>query len=171
MTSEIKVPSENAALLKWFLVGLAAFGFMMGVLYFMKSGKQSSMKKEAYIAAAYMPPTWPVPEADKQDYIILGIQEFKNNRISRAKSLLLDSLQQSDVGKYWLSELNLSRANYSEVIDYLPQVKKSDPLYDRVNYLHFLSLVGTSQMAEANNVYAKLTDEYKALLPSVIVEQ
>ncbi len=123
---------------------------------YMKASEQDKVSAESLqYANLYEEPAWPIKRGSDNDQISNLVMLFLNDYDLSS----LDSLKSinSDMAKYWLSEIYAKEGIVDSVLVYAPNISDNKVLRDRIYYLKYISLIKLGQLDKA--------DEFKKSLP------
>lgn len=133
----IKQPRSNN---RYFLLA-AAFLLLAAVAYYFFSEKNKIQEEPVLFADVYREPIWPVtksvaPERDDKHYIAKASATYLAGDLTSAKIILLDSVQDAELGHYWLAEMYMAEQAFDSVLVYLPEASVLEHKSNRIKTMN-----------------------------------
>jgi hypothetical protein len=122
------------------------------VLYHWQFGKND---EPILFADVYQAPIWPIERASTtsslDSFISQAAKEYVNNdNLPRAKEILLDSVSDKNLGRYWLAEMYMQDSIPDSVLVFVPDLDAAHVKYNKSLHLKVLAyhLVGDHKKAK-----------------------
>ena len=80
---------------------------------------------------AYQEPIWPVSRTSERDMIGQAASAYLAGDLSKAKTILIDSVDNAQLGQYWLAEMYLKELEPDSALVYVPDFSKNHQKYNR----------------------------------------
>lgn len=153
---------KKSVMFNWIILGLLAL--LCFAIYYISNSADDEISEpidvKRLIAQAYQEPIWPAKRGDESGLLSIAIGEFRYGDRKRAINILVDSLQETHEGKYWLSELYFTNDKIDSSMNYLPSPDEYASKKDRINYLKMLGLISKNKKEEAKAVATLLPPKY-----------
>jgi hypothetical protein len=151
--------------LKYALIVLGLAVVLYGIYCLTNKTTQKIESEQIQFADLYESPNWPIKRSQEEDILSIGVNFYLTaNKIEEAKRILLDSIEDKSLAKYWVAELYASDMQWDSVNIYLPETIEGWIKNDRILYLQSLSLIHEEKFEEAKAKIEKLSSGYREKL-------
>ena len=131
-------PDDKSNWFRYFMYAMS-FIILASIIYLLFL-KEKTETQPVLFAEAYTEPIWPTTRStttDKNDmyYKAKAASDFFQKDYASAKLILLDSMQDKTLGRYWLAEMYMARQEFDSVGVYLPDVEVMTEKQGRIQQL------------------------------------
>ncbi len=121
----------------------------------------TAINNDKLFTALYHEPVWSIERSGDQSYLTKAVRYYLDSDIDEAKSLLLDSIDNKELGKLWLAEMYLKDGQIDSTIHYLPSFNSMTKGKNRIIYLNLLISIKQGNIEKAKALCRQLPeDEY-----------
>lgn len=141
-----------------FLISFLVAYFVMQFL--IKKTNKNSEPAQIF-AEVYREPIWPIERSENPDMLQKGISAYLGGDLDMAKKVLLDSVEDQKIGRYWMAEVFAKEGEMDSVVYYLQgsTISREDAQFERRCYLEALGLVLKGDQDGAKSVLNRIGNE------------
>lgn len=150
----------------WVLGALVLIGLGMSLWRFMKETPTIvETDTEILYAQLYEEPMWPIERSGNTSFESKGAEAYLNGDIESAEVYLIDSIENKELGKYWLVEMYLKEGQLEKASKALASIKGNSNISEnRLVYLKIMLELKKGDLEEARkNINNLNQSDYKLL--------
>ena len=142
-----KLSVKNRFDIKKLMLAASFIGVLL-IVGWWSFGNRNSSNDKLY-SELYQEPIWPIERSSTSSILSKASGYYLEGNFTRAKLLLLDSIDNKELGKFWIAEMFLKQNIIDSTIFYLPSIESLNIKKNRIIYLNLLIALKNNNLKKA----------------------